>query len=271
MAHRSLSIVSNEIAPIAENWRYLIYRAYIASKLSVRRSVFGFLFEPIMLLISTYAIAIVWSKLFGKGAGQEFVVFFLYVLTSFCIWNLISGLINSLSGSLLGRIKVVTNTSDPILNGVLIDLVGVSFSFFLSLPMVFLLLFLYGDPSLLGFGLFLYGLVLVLLTGLGLGLILGIACLFIGDLKAIIGSVMRVAFLLTPIIWQVERLGEYQKYIYWNPFYNYLAICRDSLLTGTVGQLELIIASSTTVVVLVLGLLLLKLSFNRLRTKAFSL
>lgn len=266
-----VSLLKHEVLPILKNWRFLFFRAYIANKLRVRRSFFGFLFEPIMLLISTYCIAVVWSQLFGKGAGQEFVLFFLHVLVSFCIWNLISGLVNSLSGSLITRVKVITNTSDPILNGVLIDLIGVVLTFLLSLPVVILLVFIFASPSLQGLALLLYGLFLIVITGLGLGLLLGISCLFIGDLRAIINSVMRVAFLLTPIIWQVERLGEYKSYIYWNPFYSYLAICRDALLNGHVGQLELLIASVTSLVILVLGLFFLKLNFHRLRAKAFSI
>jgi len=181
------------------------------------------------------------------------------------VWNFISSIVTGLSGSLLGRIKLITNTQDPIL------LVANTINFLISLPIVLGMLLVFSDLPMAGLLFLFYGLFLILITGIGCGLTIGIACLFIGDLRAIINAVMRVAFLLTPVIWQVERLGEYQKFIYWNPFYNYLAICRDGLLTGTVGSKEIYIASSTTIVLVLIGILVLSKFKNRLRERAFAL
>ena len=266
-----MAIVFEEFRSGIRVWRYIVYRAYLARKLIVARSSLGLLFEPILLVASTFCIALVWNKIFGRGGGQEFFHFFLYVLVSFSIWNLISSVINGSSGSLLGRVNLITNTQDPILVGILMDLVGCGIIFLMSLPAVLVFILLLSKGSLLGFAYLAYGFLLIFVTGIGCGLTIGVACLFVGDLRAIINAIMRVSFLLTPVIWQVERLGEYQKYIYWNPFYNYLAICRDGLLKGDVGTKELIIATSMTITIFLLGLLVLSRFKIRLRKKAFSL
>jgi ABC-type polysaccharide/polyol phosphate export permease len=271
MAVDTRGSLASEFRAVAVIWRYIVYRAYIGRKLSIRRSVLGFLFEPIMLLVSTFCIALVWNKIFGKGGGQEFIQFFVYVLTSFALWNLISGLVNSTSASLLGRVKQITNTQDPIVAGVFTDIISNALLFAMVFPVVLIFVLLFSDYSVLGLLLFLYGTVLILLTAVGCGLTIGIACLFVGDLRAIINSVMRVAFLLTPIIWQVERLGEYKKYIYFNPFYNYLAVCRDGLLHGAVGSKELFIATGLTMFMVLAGLWTLNVFKARLRERAFAL
>jgi len=82
---------------------------------------------------------------------------------------------------------------------------------------------------------------------------------------------MRVAFLLTPIIWHVERLGEYQKYVYLNPFYNYLALCRDGLLKGGAGMIEIAVASGLSIVLLILGFIVLAKFKIKIRERAFSI
>jgi len=260
-----------EFRDISAIWKYIVYRAYIARKLAIRRSSFGFFFEPVMLLLSTFCIAIVWYKLFGKGAEQEFSDFFVYVLVSFCIWNLISSLVGGLTGSLVSRAKTITNTTDPIMSGVLIDLISHLIVFMFNIPVVLFVVFILTGVDFLGLLYLLYGIALILITGLGLGLILGIGCLFVGDLRAVVNSIMRVAFLLTPIVWHVERLGEYQPYIFLNPFYSYLAVCRDGILGGTVGTTELVMATCITILVLLLGLLTLACFKTKLRAKAFSL
>lgn len=261
--------LSQEVRETSRIWRYLLYRSYVQRKIEFRKSAIGFFIEPIMLIISTFCIALLWNKLFGRGGGREFSEFFLYVLVSFGIWNLISGIVVSTANCFAKRTKLITRMDEPFLGYLLIDVYSQFLLFCLSLPAIFIILIILGEPSLLGGLYFLYGICLIGVTGVGIGLILGACSLVWRDLKSIITSLMRVMFLLTPIIWQLDRLGDYKKYIYWNPFYNYLAICRDGLLVQRPGNLELQIATIMTICTLVLGLLILAKNKVRLKERAF--
>lgn len=266
-----LSTVKQEITSVLPLYRYVIYSAYINQKLRVHRSSIGLFLEPVLLVVSTFFIALVWNKLFGKGGGREFRDFFIYVLISLFIWNFISSNINQLCMSLIRRVKQIINTRDPIVLGILIDVVNNIMTFMFSLPIVIILLALLSELTGVGILYFLYGVFLIILSSIGWGLLVSIGCLFFGDLRTLVNSTMRIGFLLTPIIWEVERLGDYQQYIYFNPFYNYLAICRDGLMLGSVGDLELIIATALTIVIFCLGIFTLAKYKISVRRHIFSL
>jgi len=233
--------------------RYLIYRSLLVQRVASRGSVLGLLFVPLMLILSCLAISAVWNQLFGRG-GEGYWEFFLYVYLSFVLWVYIGDLVNGGSSCLIRNSVYGTTSNDPAVMYIFQESLNATVSFILKLPfLVIVFILLAGLPSFYGVLLFCFGITLIFLSGLGFGMVMGVYCLFYMDLRELTAAVMRVAFLLTPIIWQVERLGEYQKYIYFNPFYSYLSICRDSLLTGQVGHREIVIASSCTLFLLLLG------------------
>ena len=61
-------------------------------------------------------------------------------------------------------------------------------------------------------------------------LLLGTFCARFRDIPPIVGSVMQIAFFLTPIIWQPELIGDDAKWLLLNPFYPLIALVRDPLL-----------------------------------------
>ncbi len=81
------------------------------------------------------------------------------------------------------------------------------------------------------------GLAVWLLDGIAACLLLGSFCARFRDVQPIVGSIMQVAFFITPIIWQPETLGPRIVYLVANPFYPLLAIVRDPLLNHAPGGL----------------------------------
>lgn len=68
---------------------------------------------------------------------------------------------------------------------------------------------------------------------LAVALLLGAFCARFRDIGPIIGSVMMIAFFLTPVIWQPEQLGRHVVLLPFNPFYALLEIVRAPLLGHT--------------------------------------
>ena len=74
------------------------------------------------------------------------------------------------------------------------------------------------------------GLAAVYANGVWLGLVCGTATARFRDVPPIVGSLMRVAFLATPIIWTPELLSERAWLLQFNPFHHLLEVVRAPLL-----------------------------------------
>jgi lipopolysaccharide transport system permease protein len=77
------------------------------------------------------------------------------------------------------------------------------------------------------------GLVVWGIDALAVSLLLGAFCARFRDIGPIIGSVMMIAFFLTPVIWQPEQLGPRAELLPYNPFFALLEIVRAPLLGHT--------------------------------------
>jgi lipopolysaccharide transport system permease protein len=75
------------------------------------------------------------------------------------------------------------------------------------------------------------GLVLWLVDALAISLLLGAFCARFRDIPPIVGSVMQMAFFVTPVIWQPSAVGAGRMWVLpFNPFYSLLEIVRAPLL-----------------------------------------
>jgi ABC-2 type transport system permease protein/lipopolysaccharide transport system permease protein len=78
------------------------------------------------------------------------------------------------------------------------------------------------------------GVFLVAINGIWLGLFLGLFCARFRDIPQIVGSLVQVAFFLTPVIWKPNMLGKYEWTVIWNPIFPFLEIVRAPLLGAPV-------------------------------------
>ena len=75
------------------------------------------------------------------------------------------------------------------------------------------------------------GLALWLLDGMACCILLGALCARFRDIPPIVGSVMQIAFFVSPIIWRPDMLqGSAAAWLPWNPFYTLLEAVRGPLL-----------------------------------------
>lgn len=68
---------------------------------------------------------------------------------------------------------------------------------------------------------------------LALSLLLGGICARFRDIQPIVGSVMQIAFFMSPILWKPSQLGARAVWLPFNPFYDLLEIVRAPLLGET--------------------------------------
>ncbi len=77
------------------------------------------------------------------------------------------------------------------------------------------------------------GLLVWLIAGVAVCLPLGAICARFRDIPPIVGSVMQIAFFITPVIWLPNQLGTRAHWMLFNPFFDLLEIVRAPLLGST--------------------------------------
>jgi lipopolysaccharide transport system permease protein len=74
------------------------------------------------------------------------------------------------------------------------------------------------------------GLVMIILAAIPVAIILGLFCARFRDMQPIIGSVVQLAFFLTPIFWKPEALGTRIAFAKYNPLFMMVDLLRGPIL-----------------------------------------
>jgi len=249
-------------------YRYWMFCAFIKLKLSHHKTSFSFFWEAVSVFFVSTVLSIVWTRVLEVESPLDY---FFYVLTGLAIWSLlISKLINKGVSSLSLRSKELQKSVRPVSILALEDITYSFLAFFSALPFVVAACVFFYGTNINFILLFVIGVVLTWLTAVGLCMTLGVLAFFVRDVLELVKAVMRLGFLVTPIIWRPSRLGEYEHLVWLNPFYSFVDICRAPLIGEWPHLNSLIIASCTSVVLLVLGFVTLAIFGNRIRVRAFS-
>jgi lipopolysaccharide transport system permease protein len=81
------------------------------------------------------------------------------------------------------------------------------------------------------------GLALWVIDGLAVAMLLGAVCARFRDIPPIIGSLLQIAFFVTPIIWMPKQIGTGNNWmLLGNPFFDVLEVVRAPLLGTTAGS-----------------------------------
>ncbi len=102
-----------------------------------------------------------------------------------------------------------------------------------------------------------FAIVLLAANGVWLGLLLGVLCTRFRDLPPIVGSIVQVAFFVTPIMWKPEILTSRAWFVEANPFYHFIEIVRAPILGASFPWTSWGVTLSITVFGFVLAIFVL--------------
>jgi homopolymeric O-antigen transport system permease protein len=109
------------------------------------------------------------------------------------------------------------------------------------------------------------GLLLILINGVWVTLLLGMLCLRFRDVQQLMGNVMQIAMLITPIFWPIEQLKGAVRltFVHLNPLYHCIEVVRAPLLgkVPTFGNYLAVIA------IALVGWVITHLLFTRFRKR----
>jgi ABC-type polysaccharide/polyol phosphate export permease len=133
--------------------------------------------------------------------------------------------------------------------------------------LVYTLIVIVLAPNILGFAtlLLIPGLFLVILNGVWVTLLLGMLCLRFRDVQQLMGNVMQIAMLITPIFWPIEQLKGVVRlaFVHLNPLYHCIELVRAPLL----GKLPTLGSYVAVIAMALVGWMVTHLGFARFRKR----
>jgi lipopolysaccharide transport system permease protein len=223
-----------DLAGGARLWRLAWTLGWFDIRLRYRGSVLG----PLWLTLSTAVMVVALGILYSQLFKMEIHDYLPYLAVSLVLWNALNGLVSEACVCFQSAEGMIRSMRMPftlyagrvlvrnalILAHNVIVIVAV-YAWFDKWPGLYVL---EAIP----------GLLLWILDALAACLLLGALCARFRDIPPIVGSVMQIAFFISPILWKPELLGPAARtWLPLNPFYVLLEIVRSPLLGERVGGL----------------------------------
>ncbi|MBV8094093.1 MAG: ABC transporter permease [Acetobacteraceae bacterium] len=214
-------------------WRLGWILGWLDIRLRYRGSVLGPFWLTLSTAVMVGSLGVLYAKLFGM-ALQDYLPF---MALSMVLWNTLSGLVADASGCFtqaegvirtvrlpffLQPIRTVVRNALTLAHNVIV--IVVVFTIFKIWPGISLILLL---PAFAVWA----------IDGLLVCLLLGTVGARFRDVPPIIGSIMQVAFFLSPIIWKPDQVPGGAPFLPLNPFFSFIEVVRAPLLGTPLGWL----------------------------------
>jgi ABC-type polysaccharide/polyol phosphate export permease len=194
-----------------------------------RRTTIGPFWNSLTLAIYVLAVGTVGAALWHQNIHD----YLPYLVSGMVVWTLVSSIImESCSMYVAGQGLFRSIRFDySILS---YALVWRTFLIFLHNLAVYFVIVLVLKPSYLTFTglLAIPGLALVLVNGVWVSMLLGMLCLRFRDVQQLVGTIMQIAMLITPLFWPADTLTGIKRFVFvdLNPLYHVLDIVRGPLV-----------------------------------------
>lgn len=209
-------------------WRLAAALARLDIRNRYRGSVLGPFWLSLSTAIMVVALGLLYSTLFTLPLGE----YLPYLAVGLIVWGLVSQTVTDACESLISAEGIIRQLPLPYTVHALrcvfrnaavaahsLPLILVVFAAFGHLP---------GPEALLAFA----GLALVAANAFALSIVLGMVCARFRDIPPIVGSVLQLAFFMSPVLWKPELLGDRRVWLPLNPFYTLMETVRGPLVEG---------------------------------------
>lgn len=199
--------------------------------LKYRRTILGNFWIIITYLITISIISFVWSFLLNAPLAEYFPKLFIGFTVFYLLISFTSSSTDILSGQYQG---IILSLGVPINHVILRHLIFIFLEYIPFIPVYYIIIYFAGLDISLTSLLFIPGLLLVFANGYWIIFLISLLCARFRDLGLFVNAIMSASLLLTPVLWDKSRLGEYQNYVYFNPFTSVVEAVRNPLLGITV-------------------------------------
>lgn len=210
-------------------WRLWLALAWEDIRTTYRRSLFGIAWVTLSFAAFIVVKLFIFIPLMGNINQGYYTK---YLLLGFFIWQFLSVEVTTAPMGFVSAEGWIKNDPLPLSVYVYQAIARSLFNFFLTSLVVIVMLIAFRHPLTLTALLVVPAIGLFIVNALWVRLFLGVICTRHRDLVHLIQTVMRVTFFLSPVFWLPEQMGRAADYLWWNPFWHFIAILRDPVLTG---------------------------------------
>ena len=196
---------------------------------------------PFWITISTGIMVLGMGPLYGALLKQELGPYIRYLALSFIIWIFISGVINETCSAFINAGGFIKEIKLPLFVHVLRVLTKNLIMLAHNSVIMLVVLVFYPPTHIWIVFLAFFGLIVVVLNLLWIGLIAALLCARFRDIPQIVTNFVQVAFFISPILWKAEMLGSNQWVANLNPLYHLVEVIRAPLLGQPPANLSWIV------------------------------
>jgi len=228
---RRYSLAFRDIAEGARLWRLGFTLGWLDIKLKYRGSMLG----PFWLTLSTAIMIGAMGTLYSVLFHMDVHAYLPFLATSLVMWNAIGGLVGEACTTFTMSEGTIRAMRMPFFVHVVRVVVRTVIQLAHNLPVIIgVFWFFHSWPGLVAWRA-IPGLGLWTLDAVAACFFLGALCARFRDVPPIVGSIMQIAFYITPVIWRPEQLGRKGRFLPLNPFDSLLEIVRAPLLGHHAG------------------------------------
>jgi lipopolysaccharide transport system permease protein len=239
-------------------WRLAAALAWLDIRNRYRGSVLG----PIWLTMSTAATFAALGLLYSTLFKIDLHDYMPFLAASLILWNMIAQIVGEGCTAFSSAEGVIRQVPLPFTVHALRCMLRNVIVAAHNLPLIFVVFLIFDTMPGAGALLALPGLALLLLSTFGAIGFLGMVCARFRDVGPIVGTVMQLAFFVSPVIWKPELLGPDRSWLLMvNPFYALLEVVRGPLL-GAPPSLGVWALAVATTLVCVFGSMLFFVRFR---------
>ena len=205
------------------------------ARLDIRNRYRGSVLGPFWLTLSTAVMLTALGLLYSTLFRLELSNYLPFLAVSLILWNIISAMVTEGSNCLIEQESVIRQMPQPYSVHILRCVMRNGLIAAHNLPLIIVVFAVCGyNPGWVGLWA-LPGMALFLVNAFAVATLFGMLSARFRDIGPIVGSVMQIAFFMSPVIWKPELLGDRQRWLPFNPFYVVMETVRGPLVEGGVS------------------------------------
>ena len=234
---------------------FSLWHELALSKIRARfnRTVLGPLWEILGSLVLLLFLGFLWAKLWNKN----FLDFFTYLYIGFTLWRVILSSVTDANMLLsLSYINIIKN----IYLHPFVLCISSSYknciTLLLNLPIIFFILVLAGKFSVISLFYCFFFLLIFFLSNICITYLFSVLCLRYRDLEHTINVFFGILFFFTPIIWELDQLGDKIFLVQPNILFHYIEFFRSGLINSSVNLSSFSFVIIFTIILIIITLYL---------------
>lgn len=224
-------------------------------KKKYKRTVLGVMWSILAPLLNVLVLMLVFVNIFGRS--QEH--FIIYIFCGTLIMSFYTETTNGCMRALMANASIFTKINVPKYLFLMSKALQAFINFLLT--MIIFVVFCIFDKITFGFHMLslIYPMIMVLIFSFGVGMILSAMYVFFRDVEYLYGIFLTLLNYVSAIFYPTSILGEFEKVLYVNPVYAYIAYFRTVVISGVVPSVYLhILCAAYAFVALAIGCLIYK-------------